>query len=342
MNYSKDKMKTNTSYSTDKADNRTKINTTNDRGKNDKKCNCSEYIITDNDVLNRSTHFKRTYSNYDMIKSDPNINYKIRNEKLDKSFDNANLPPRRNHVIYSSNGNDNNNNNYNRTNTSFHSIKVERGVDERNKSARNYYIKKDINNKDRIKIPNPSISKTPLRRDNLGYKYDKNLRYNNIVDISNLSSNVCDNVMNRTVQYERTEISNKRYTSNSNINTNYTQINSFNKGKQIRSQSSSNLKSRGPQTPKKYFVNRKEMEIMGRITNYDSSCKLFDHGHPNTLFDPKCPHCEELARRNKLSLSNIKEESIFDNHSFVAIFGDSERAKGRSVKKLDKRYYNAN
>ena len=172
------------------------------------------------------------------------------------------------------------------------------------------------------------------------------MRYNNIVEISNLSSNLCENIMNKTVQYERTDINKKRYTntnnSNSNINTNYTQINSFNKGKQIRSQSSSNINNRYLQTPQKYYVNRKEMEIMGRIANYGSSYKLFDHGHPNTLFDPKCPHCEDLARRNKLSLSHIKEESIFDNHSFVAIFGDSERSKGRSVKKLDRHYYKVN
>ena len=128
-------------------------------------------MITTNDVMNRSTHFRKNYSNYDMIKSDPNINYKIRNEKLDKSFDNTNLPPRKNHVIYSINRNENNNNNYNKTNTSFHSIKVDNRIDERNKSARNYYAKKESNS---------SISKTPLRKDSQGYKYDRNIRYNNM------------------------------------------------------------------------------------------------------------------------------------------------------------------
>ncbi len=333
FNYSKDKMKSNTSYSIDKVENRKNIITSNDRYRNDKKCNCSEYMITDNDVMNRSTHFRKNYSNYDMIKSDPNINYKIRKEKLDKSFDNSNLPPRKNHIIYSINGNDNHNSNYNKTNTSFHSIKVDNRIDERNKSARNYYTKKESNS---------SISKTPLRKDSQGNRYDRNMRYNNIVEISNLSSNVCENIMNKTVQYERTDICNKRYNNNNFNNANYTQINSFNKGKQIRSQSSSNISNRCPQTPNKYFVNRKEMEIMGRIVNYDNSCKLLDHGHPNTLFDPKCPHCNDLAKRNKLSLSNIKEESICDNHSFVAIFGDSERAKGRSIKKLGKSYYKVN
>jgi hypothetical protein len=348
LNYTRNKTKINTSYSTDKAENRRKIITSNDRYRNDKKYNCSEYKITDNDSMNRSTNFRKNSYNCDMIKSDPNINYKIRNEKLDKSFDKINLPPRRNHVIYNNNRNDNNNNNYNKTNTSFHSIKVDNRIDEQNKSARNYYTKKDTNNNVRIKISNTSISKTPLRRDSQGYKYDNNMRYNNIVEISNLSSNLCENVMNKTVQYEKTDIYNKRFNNinnsnnNNKSNTNYIQINSFNRGKQIRSQSSSNINNRNPQTPNKYFVNRKEMEIMGRIANYGNSYKLLDHGHPNTLFDPKCPHCEDLARRNKLSLSHIKEESIFDNHSFVAIFGDSERSKGRSVKKLDRHYYKVN
>ena len=345
LNYSRNKMKSNISYSNDKVGNRSKIITSNDRYRNDKIYNRSEYIINDSDVMNRSTNYRKNSYNCDMIKSDPNINYKIRNEKIDKSFDNTNLPPRRNHVIYSVNRDDNNNNyNNNKTNTSFHSIKVDNRMDERNKSARNYYTKKDINCKDRTKVSNSSISKTSLRKDSQEYKNNKNMRNNNIVEISNLSSNLCENIMNKTVQYEKTDIYNKRYTNNnnSNSNTNYTQINSFNKGKQIRSQSSSNINNRYPQAPSKYYVNRKEMEIMGRIANYGSSYKLLDHGHPNTLFDPKCPHCEDLARRNKLSLSHIKEESIFDNHSFVAIFGDSERSKGRSVRKLDRQSYKFN
>ena len=37
--------------------------------------------------------------------------------------------------------------------------------------------------------------------------------------------------MNKTVQYEKTEICNKRYNNNNTNNTNYAQINSFNKGK---------------------------------------------------------------------------------------------------------------
>ena len=42
-----------------------------------------------------------------------------------------------------------------------------------------------------------------------------------------------------------------------------------NKGKQIRSQSFNNNNSnRYAQTPQRYYVNRREMEIIGRIVNY--------------------------------------------------------------------------
>jgi len=81
---------------------------------------------------------------------------------------------------------------------------------------------------------------------------------------------------------------------------------------------------------------------MGRIVNYYNSYKILDHVHPNALFGPKYIHCNDLARRNKLGLSNIKEESICDNHSFKAVFGDNNRAKGRYVKKLVRSYYKIN
>ena len=80
------------------------------------------------------------------------------------------------------------------------------------------------------------------------------------------------------------------------------------------------------------------MQIMGRIVNDDNLYRLIDHNHPNLLFEPKCPYCQNLARNNKLSLSNITEESIFDNHSFHAIFGHSSK-KGKSLSKAGSNLY---
>ena len=109
-------------------------------------------------------------------------------------------------------------------------------------------------------------------------------------------------------------------------------MNSFNKRNKLRSQSSIN---RNSQSQKNYFIQKKEMEIMGKIVNDKNSYRLIDHRHPNTLFEPKCPFCQNLARDNKLCLSHIKEESIYDNHSFLASFGDSGRKKGSSQNKYN-------
>ena len=59
------------------------------------------------------------------------------------------------------------------------------------------------------------------------------------------------------------------------------------------------------------------MEIMGRIVNDKNSYRNIDHNHPNTLFDPNCKFCQNLARENKLTISNIKVESIYNNYSFM-------------------------
>ena len=95
----------------------------------------------------------------------------------------------------------------------------------------------------------------------------------------------------------------------------------------MRSQSFNNPNTETRQT---YVVKRKEMEIMGRIINDDNSYRLIDHMHPKTLYEPRCPYCQNLAKNNKLCISNIKEESIYDNHSFVASFGGSGSKRGRS------------
>ena len=106
----------------------------------------------------------------------------------------------------------------------------------------------------------------------------------------------------------------------------YKTINTFKK--RIPTRTSNNKIAQNPQT-RTYTVKRKEMQIMGKIVNDNNLYRLIDHNHPNLLFEPKCPYCQNLARNNKLSLSNITEESIYDNHSFHAIFGSSSK-KGNS------------
>ena len=81
------------------------------------------------------------------------------------------------------------------------------------------------------------------------------------------------------------------------------------------------------------------MEIMGKIVNGDDSYRLKDHKHPQKLFDERCPYCQSLARKNKLCLCNIKEESIYDNHSFVASFGGSSSKRGKTQNKTSSNYY---
>ena len=331
-NYSRDKTKITNSYSTERNQNNAKEN----QNKNEKKYN-KIFNKMDNNTLSRNNNIGRKNYTNEYMKSEPNLEYKIKKEKLEKSFENYNYPQRRNNGAHKIEY-------INNMNNSFQSSQTDYRINQRNKSSF-YNSNNTNNNKDRVKVVSYTKAKTPTRRENIGFVYNNN-RYNNNLDkINNLSSNISENsFVNKTMKVERKDIYKDYYNSNdknSKENNNYRHINTFNKGKQIRSQSFNNNNSnRYAQTPQRYYVNRREMEIIGRIVNYGNSSKLTDHGHPNTLFDPKCPYCEDLARKNKLSLCNIKEESIHDNHSFVAIFGESGQKKGRSQNKTNGHYYN--
>ena len=111
-----------------------------------------------------------------------------------------------------------------------------------------------------------------------------------------------------------------------------------NKRNQLKSQNSIDI---NPKSEQNYFVKKKEFEIMGRIINDRNSYKNINHNHPNTLFDPKCIFCQNLARENKLSISNIKAESIHDNYSFMASFGGSgtKREKEKKENNTPRKYY---
>ena len=285
--------------------------------------------ITNNYIRNKNNDMDKMNKSYnnDFNRTNPNINYHRRTERLEKSFDNFNSDSQ---------------NNY------FHKIEYINNNNEKPKSIRS---QNEQNNKktnsfhQRINlIQNDYSNRTPQRRENRRFIYDNTRNYyNNLINISDKKRNINEgndnSFMNRTQQFERREIYQDYSNRNNNINNN-NNINSFNRGQPIkpaRSQSFSNT-NRNIKTPQTYVVKRKEMEIMGRIVNDDNSYRLIDHKHPKTLFEPKCPYCQNLARKNKLCISNIKEESIYDNHSFLATFGSGSK-KGRSQSNTGTNFY---
>lgn len=313
-------------YSKDKIKNNNKPVIISNKNKNENfnnRNNEIKYIKynREQDIMNKSFNYERKSFNSEFNKSnyDNGKNY-YKNEGLEKSFDNTK----------------NYNNNY------VHKIEYINNNPQRPKSTRpsnnnintNQDYRKNTNTTERRVIITPQDPHRTPKRDEKKPVY-KNKNNNHLINISgDRSINYGDNsFMNKTQLIENKNIY-KDYFNNNNNNKNNVNvikkvnINTFNRGQPIRSQSVSS--NRTIETPKPYYVKRREMEIMGRIVNDDDSYRLIDHKHPNTLFEPKCPHCQNLARKNKLCISNIKEESIYDNHSFLAIFGESGSKRGKS------------
>ena len=271
----------------------------------------------DKDIMNKSYNFGRAEYNSEINKIENSI-YN-RKERLEKSYDNINLAQSKNHFVYFIQYTNKLNNSY-----------------QRPKSTKSQY-ENNYKNNQRIKITSNYNSRTPSKNDNKGSIYDSNKKnYHNLINISDMSINAGErdnSFINRAAHFDKKELTQNYFDSN---NSNYRNINSFKRGKPIRSQSFSNQNNEKHQV---YYVERKEMEIMGRIVNDNNSYTLIDHKHPYTLFEPKCPYCQDLARTNKLCISNIKEESIYNNHSFLATFGESGKKKGRSHSNTGSNFY---
>ena len=239
------------------------------------------------------------------------LNYEIKNEKLDRSFDDIKEGRKNNlgyHEIEYINKQDN----------SFVSNKYDSISYDRTKNNRNYVINNNYNNEKN-------------RRNHNTIPDDNKARYSpNLINISNVSYESNNyHTLNRN-HYMKKDKSDDYLIKKPKKEYDYENNNYSNKTNQIRSKSSININK----TPERnYFVKRKEIEIMGRIVNDANSYKNVDHNHPNTLFDPKCVYCQKLARDNKISISNIKVESIYDNYSFMATFGGSGNKEGR--RKID-------
>ena len=324
----KDKKKT-ASFSVDKNPNQNRPIIIPTKNKNEK---VSYYRHrNDKDIFNQSY-------NSEFNKLIPNISHYIKNEKLDKSFDNIN------HIEKYENNFFHKIEYTNRDNFSFYSSKKENAVHQRPKSTKTHHENNIINNnkkviiKEKKSINSNSTSRTPTRKNNreimINNSYNKNNNTSLInISNSNISLNDDNKILNRTQNLQKRDI----YKEYLNTDNNYRKVNVFKTGKPTRSQSSSNANN--PQTPKAYFVKSREMEIMGRIVNNDNSYRLIDHKHPQKLFEEKCPFCQNLARKNKLCLCHIKEESIYENHSFVASFGESSNKKGKSHNRTSNNYY---
>lgn len=232
----------------------------------------------------------------------------IKNEKLDKSFDD--LISRKN-IGYHEIG-------YFNKDKSFKSNRMIITTNERSKSSVNYII----NNDSKKEIRNYKAI-TPD-------KNNKNL--NHLISISDLNYDVQNNMTPIRTRYNQKNNINKNNLNYYNFET----INS-NGG---RNQNRSNISiDANPHPENNYSVKRKEIEIMGKIVNDSNSYKNIDHHHPNTLFDPKCYYCQNLARENRLNISNIKVESIYDNYSFLATFGNNEKKEDNIQYEYDENGY---
>ena len=230
--------------------------------------------------------------------------YQSRKEKLDKSFDTIKIPQNNlgyHEIEYINNPN----------NKSFESYKIESYHDRSKSSIGQHHYNYIINKNEKT------------RRKNNVIKFDEIQKTSNhLVDISFDSND--NSILNNRPHYSKRETRLNNYKEKDN-----------DKNK-LRSHSSIDI---NPKKEKTYFVQRKEMEIMGRIVNGKNSYRNIDHNHPNTLFDPNCKYCQNLARENKLTISNIKVESIYDNYSFMASFGDSGTKKNKNDYTPNKNYY---
>ena len=123
----------------------------------------------------------------------------------------------------------------------------------------------------------------------------------------------------------------KKYNDHIKTNeNNYIIMNSLSRKNKDKERSKSYI-NRNQNNANNFFVEKKEVQIMGKIVNDKHSYRNVEHNHPDALFDPNCRYCQNLAKENKLSYSNIKSESIYNNCSFLASFGDGE------IKNLTKR-----
>ena len=252
-----------------------------------------------------------------------NLNYEIKNEKLDKSFDDIRANKIKNlgyHEIEY----------FNNPNKSFESKKIDLTLHERSKSNNKYIINNNYNNERR-------------RRKNIINKFttnDDNKRNStDIIDISDISFESNDNHrLNKTPNRVQKRKLNDFFIKKEKNEYNNGNSNYRNRRNQLKSQRPIDI---NPKSGQNYFVKKKELEIMGRIINDRNSYKNIDHNHPNTLFDPKCIFCQNLARENNLSISNIKAESIYDNFSFMASFGGSgtKREKEHNENNRSGKYY---
>ena len=239
------------------------------------------------------------------------LNYEIKNEKLDRSFDDI-KEGRKNNLGYHEIEY------FNKQDNSYISNKYDTISYDRTKNNRNYVINNNYKNEKNRR----NINTIP---------YNNKARYSpNLINISNVSFESNNySTLNRN-HYMKKDKSDDYLIKKPKKEYDYENNNYSNRTNQIRSRSSININK----TPERnYFVKRKEIEIMGRIVNDANSYKKVDHNHPNTLFDPKCVYCQKLARDNKISISNIKVESIYDNYSFMATFGGSGEKEGK--RKID-------
>ena len=297
--------------------------------RNEKISNYTRYKNS-KDNLNQTYNYPKNNYISEFNKTTRNMNNYIKKEKLEKSFDNINnIDKVENNFFHKIEYNNN------KDNVSIRSYKTDNSIYQRPKSSRSQ--KQSNNNmKEKIKNNSYSVNRTPIKKESKEKIYNKK-NYNNtsIINISNLSINEESNIMNRTVEIEKRDIYREYFDNNKKSENNYRKVNVFKSGQHIRNQSY----NKNAQTPKTYYVKRKEMEIMGKIVNGDDSYRLKDHKHPQKLFDERCPYCQSLARKNKLCLCNIKEESIYDNHSFVASFGGSSSKRGKTQNKTSSNYY---
>ena len=305
----------NNSLKTFKSDKNYKTNTYSNTSIDNKKASSTAHttlnIVKEKPKVNTRMEKIKYKQNERMNKT---INYNIstyqrKNDKLDKSFDSSQLP---------------------HNNIGFHSIEYINN--NMNKSFDSYKIEPTYNDRSKSNIPNNkffiNINDKRQRKDNIN-KFDYYQKYSNhLVNISDISFESNDNTLsNRAYRLSKEQ----KYNNNYEINNNLSE-----KKSQLRSKSSiaTNLKN-------DCVVQRKEVEILGRIVNDKNSYRNIDHHHPNTLFDPKCHYCQNLARENKISVSNIKTESIYDNYAFLATFGESGKKKGKGGNEYSriKNYY---
>ena len=305
----------NNSLKTFKSDKNYKTNTYSNTSIDNKKASSTAHttlnIVKEKPKVNTRMEKIKYKQNERMNKT---INYNIstyqrKNDKLDKSFDSSQLP---------------------HNNIGFHSIEYINN--NMNKSFDSYKIEPTYNDRSKSNIPNNkffiNINDKRQRKDNIN-KFDYYQKYSNhLVNISDISFESNDNtISNRAYRLSKEQ----KYNNNYEINNNLSE-----KKSQLRSKSSiaTNLKN-------DCVVQRKEVEILGRIVNDKNSYRNIDHHHPNTLFDPKCHYCQNLARENKISVSNIKTESIYDNYAFLATFGESGKKKGKGGNEYSriKNYY---